>query len=169
MLYTALTVRAMRVAYAAHHGQVDKSGVPYVFHPYHLAESMPDEASVCVALLHDVVEDTRVTIGDLERDFPKEVTEAVRLLTHEPGVDYFDYVRTIRANPLAVRVKLADIEHNADQSRLDAVEDLDASDASDASEAVGQSGFPKAVDAAGHERLRRKYARARAILTGVED
>ena len=166
MLYTALTVRAMRVAYAAHHGQVDKSGVPYVFHPYHLAESMPDEASVCVALLHDVVEDTRVTIGDLERDFPREVTEAVRLLTHEPGMDYFDYVRAIRANPLAVLVKLADIEHNADQSRLDAVEDLDASEASDA---VGQSGFPKAIDAAGRERLRRKYARALAILTGVED
>lgn len=160
MLYTALTVRAMRVAYAAHHGQVDKSGVPYVFHPYHLAESMPDEASVCVALLHDVVEDTHVAIEDLERDFPREVTDAVRLLTHAPGVDYFDYVRAIRTNPLAVRVKLADIAHNADQSRLTAVE---------ASEGSGMSDSPKAVDAATRERLRRKYARAKAILTGVED
>ena len=58
MIYTALTNKALRLAYAAHHGQTDKCGQPYIFHPYHLAEQMPDEISACVALLHDVVEDT---------------------------------------------------------------------------------------------------------------
>ena len=102
MIYTTLTNKALRLAYAAHQGQTDKSGQPYVFHPYHLAEQMTDEISVCVALLHDVVEDTAVTFEDLEQEFPKEVTDAVRLLTHQKGTDYFDYVRAIRENPVAV-------------------------------------------------------------------
>lgn len=61
---------------------------------------MTDEVSVCAALLHDVVEDTDLTFADLEREFPKEVTDALRLLTHEKGTDYFDYVRAIKGNPL---------------------------------------------------------------------
>ena len=62
MLYTPLTIQAMKIAYTAHHGQVDKGGVPYIFHPIHLAELMKDEYTTCVALLHDVVEDTDVTL-----------------------------------------------------------------------------------------------------------
>ena len=93
MLYTPLTNKALRLAYAAHHGQTDKCGQPYIFHPYHLAEQMTDEVSTCAALLHDVAEDTSLTIEELEREFPREVTDAVRLLTHEEGTDYFDYVR----------------------------------------------------------------------------
>ena len=103
MIYTPLTNKALRLAYAAHHGQTDKSGQPYIFHPYHLAEQMDDEISVCAALLHDVVEDAGVTLAELEQAFPKEVTDAVRLLTREKGTDYFAYVRAIRQNPVAVR------------------------------------------------------------------
>ena len=77
MIYTELTNRAMRLAYDAHRGQVDKCGMPYIFHPFHLAEQMEDEISCCVALLHDVVEDTAVTLADLEEQFPPAVTEAV--------------------------------------------------------------------------------------------
>ena len=62
MIYTELTVKAMKLAYAAHQGQTDKCGVPYVFHPLHLAEQMNDEYSVCAALLHDTVEDTDITL-----------------------------------------------------------------------------------------------------------
>lgn len=91
----------MQVAYTAHQGQTDQSGVPYIFHPYHLAEQMTDEITVCVALLHDVVEDTQVTIEELEKDFPREVTDALRLLTRKEGTDYYDYVRAIRKNPVA--------------------------------------------------------------------
>lgn len=118
MIYTPLTLKAMKLAYAAHHGQLDKSGAPYIFHPIHLAESMDDELSCCVALLHDTVEDTYISLDDLLREFPKEVVEAVALMTHDDSVDYFDYVRAIAKNPLAKKVKLADLAHNSDQSRM---------------------------------------------------
>jgi len=117
MLYTPLTRKAMQIAYAAHHGQVDKGGLPYIFHPYHLAEQMTDEVSCCAALLHDVAEDTDITLEDLAKEFPKEVIDVLTLLTHRKDVPYYDYVRAIKANPIAVKVKLADIAHNSDQTR----------------------------------------------------
>lgn len=142
MVYTELTNKAMRIAYNAHHGQVDKSGIPYIFHPVHLAEAMEDEVSCCVALLHDTVEDTEITIADLEKEFPPEVTEALKLLTHAKGTPYFDYVRAVKANPIAVKVKLADIAHNSDQTRL------------------ADSGMPEETRAY----FRDKYAKAKKIL-----
>ena len=117
MIYTALTCKAMKYAYDAHHGQLDKNGVPYIFHPYHLAEQMTDEYTTCAALLHDVVEDTDVSLSDLEKEFPAQVTEAVKLLTHDDSVDYLDYVRALKPNPIAKAVKLADLRHNSDLSR----------------------------------------------------
>lgn len=121
MIYTEMTVRAMKLAYDAHHGQVDKGGLPYIHHPLHLAEQMDDEISTCAALLHDVVEDTDVTMADLEKQFPEAVTRAVRLLTREADVSYEDYIRAIRQDPVAVKVKLADLDHNSDHTRSAAV------------------------------------------------
>ena len=118
MIYTELTNKAMGIAYNAHHGQYDINGVPYIFHPYHVAEQMKDEITTCVALLHDVVEDTSITIEELEQEFPEEITKALKLLTHEKGTDYFEYIYKIRENPVARAVKLADIEHNSDISRI---------------------------------------------------
>ena len=122
MIYTPLTNKALIFAYNAHHGQLDYNGIPYIFHPLHLAEQMDDEISCCAALLHDVVEDTTVTMEALRKEFPPEVTDVVALLTHEAGAeyhneDYFDYVRRIGTHPIAKKVKLADIAHNSDQSR----------------------------------------------------
>lgn len=119
MIYTALTNRAMRIAYEAHAGQVDKCGTPYVFHPYHLAEQMPDEITTCVALLHDVVEDTPVTFEDLEREFPPEVTDALRLLTRDPAVPYRGYVDALAVDPVARTVKRADLTHNLNETRFE--------------------------------------------------
>lgn len=118
MIYTKLTNKAMKLAYDAHHGQTDVNGIPYIFHPYHLAEQMSDEITTCVALLHDVVEDTHVTMEELEAEFPSEVTDALRLLTHKDSTDYFDYIRAIKSNPVAKTVKLADLSHNQDESRI---------------------------------------------------
>jgi (p)ppGpp synthase/HD superfamily hydrolase len=118
MIYTELSIKVMNLAYTAHHGQFDKGGVPYIFHPIHLAETMDDEASTCVALLHDTVEDTGVTLEELAAIFPWEVVEAVDLMTHREGVDYFDYVRAIKTNPIAAKVKLADLAHNGDPNRI---------------------------------------------------
>ena len=123
MIYTKLTNEAMRIAYRAHHGQVDKSGIPYIFHPCHLAEQMPDEYTTCVALLHDVVEDTDVTLEELATTFPPAVVEAVALMTHRPGTEYLDYVRKIATNPIAKTVKLADLHHNSDETRMEAPDD----------------------------------------------
>ena len=122
MIYTPLTNKAMKIAYAAHHGQLDYNGIPYIFHPLHLAEAMDDEISCCAALLHDVVEDTPVTLEELAREFPPEVVEVVALLTHEDSAensdsDYFSFLLPIKAHPIAKKVKLADIAHNSDQSR----------------------------------------------------
>lgn len=118
MLYTDLTKKAMRISYDAHHGQSDKGGMPYVFHPYHLAEQMDDELSICAALLHDVVEDTDITIEQLEKEFPKEVVDAVRILTMPPSTDYFEYIEQIKHNDIAKKVKLADLAHNGDETRV---------------------------------------------------
>ena len=117
MIYTLLTNKAMRIAYAAHHGQLDYNGIPYIFHPIHLAEAMDDEFSCCAALLHDVVEDTAVTMEELAREFPEEVIAALKMLTHDDDTPYFDYVRAIKSNPIARKVKLADLNHNSDQTR----------------------------------------------------
>lgn len=117
MIYTPLTNQAMRIAYRAHAGQTDKCGIPYVFHPFHLAEQMTDEATTCAALLHDVVEDTAVTLDELARTFPPAVIGALRLLTHDPDVPYLDYIRSIRSDPIARAVKRADLLHNLDESR----------------------------------------------------
>ena len=120
MIYTKLTKKALRICFDAHKDQVDKTGMPYVFHPFHLAESMKDEYTTVLALLHDVVEDTDRTIDDLRAEgFPDEVLEALSLLTHDPAVDYMDYVREIGKNRLARAVKIADLRHNSDLSRMD--------------------------------------------------
>ncbi len=124
MLYTNLTKKAMKIAFEAHKEQVDKTGVPYIYHPIHLAEQMDDEASICVALMHDVVEDTDTTFEDLEKEgFTKEIIDALRLLTHDDSVPYLEYVKEIKQNPIATKVKLADLNHNSDLSRLDSVDD----------------------------------------------
>ena len=78
---------------------------------------MDDEISCTVALLHDVVEDTSITYADLEKKFPKQVVEIVRLLTHDENVDYFDYIRKIKTNPIATKVKLEDLHHNSNEAR----------------------------------------------------
>ena len=119
MIYTKNTKKAILLAYNAHMHQVDKMGLPYILHPIHLAEQMDSEEECIVALLHDVVEDTDVTFDDLEKDFSKEIIDALRLLTHDKSVDYLEYVKKIKTNDLARKVKIADIKHNSDVTRVE--------------------------------------------------
>ncbi len=115
---------ALKLCFEAHKNQTDKSGMPYVFHPFHLAEQMKDEETTIAALLHDVVEDTDYTIADLEKmGFPANVLEALELLTHNDDTPYMEYVAKIKDNPIAKAVKLADLDHNSDLSRLDVVDE----------------------------------------------
>ena len=127
MIYTDMTKKAMKLCFEAHKDQVDKSGMPYVFHPFHVAEQMQDEITTTVALLHDVVEDTDYTLADLsEMGFPEAVMDALALLTHDPSVPYMEYVAKIKHNPVARAVKLADLMHNSDTARLGCVSENDA-------------------------------------------
>ena len=124
MIYTEATRKAMRLCYEAHRDQTDKSGVPYVFHPIHLAEQMRDEDTTVTALLHDVIEDTVYTFDDLVKmGFSENVITALKLLTHDKSVPYMEYVAKIKENPVAKAVKLADLAHNSDLSRLNSVDD----------------------------------------------
>ena len=124
MIYTEMTVKAMRLAYRAHSGQVDKGGVPYIFHPIHVAEQMTNELDTAAALLHDVVEDTPVTLEDLRKEgFPEVLIEAVAVMTRDLSVPYTEYIAQVKQNPIARRVKLADLRHNMDTSRLPEVDE----------------------------------------------
>ena len=122
MIYTELTKKAMKLCFEAHKEQCDKSGIPYVFHPIHLAEQMDDEYTTVVALLHDVMEDSAFTLEDLRQmGYPEAVLEALVLMTHADDVPYMDYVAKIKGNAVAKKVKLADLRHNSDTTRLDEI------------------------------------------------
>lgn len=117
-----MTKKAVQIAYEAHKGQIGKDGIPYVFHPFHLAELMDSEEAVIVALLHDVVEDNDAWTFDRlkKQGFSTTVMDALKLLTHSRDTDYLNYIQQIKKslNPLAIKVKFADLSHNSDLSRL---------------------------------------------------
>lgn len=110
---------AIALAAQAHRGQKDKAGCPYIFHPFRLMLSMTSEAEQMAAVLHDVVEDTDVTLDDLQsQGYPAEVVESVALLTHADGVPYMEYVEAIKPHELARAVKIADLKDNMNLSRI---------------------------------------------------
>ena len=140
MLYTPVTKKALKFCFEKHAGQVDHAGIPYPNHPLHLAEQMETEDETCVALLHDVMEDCGVSEKEiLALGVSERAVRALRLLTHQKDVPYLEYVQAISADPIARKVKIADLRHNSTLARLDEV-------------------TPKDV-----ERLR-KYCQARVIL-----
>ena len=118
MIYTDNTKKAINLMYKYHNGQFDKSGLPYVFHPFTVAFNMKDEETCIVALLHDIVEDTACTFEELETLFSDEIVNAIKLMTHNPNEDYFSYIEKISTNRIASLVKISDLKHNGDKSRL---------------------------------------------------
>ena len=125
MINTKLTRKAMIIAYNAHQNQFDKANVPYIYHPIHIAEQMDTELECIVALLHDVVEDTDITFNDLEKDFPKEVIDLLKILTHDKKIDYIEYIKKVKTNPIATKIKIADLKHNSDITRLENITTTD--------------------------------------------
>ena len=119
-------VRAVELAARYHAGQLQRNGIPYLLHPLHVMEQVESIPAKIVAVLHDVVEDTPLTLEDLRAEgFNTEVVEAVRLVTKLDDVSYEDYIDALAHNPLARTVKLADLRHNIDLTRLDEVKDND--------------------------------------------
>lgn len=106
------------VAAMAHRGQLDKSGVPYIEHPRAVAAQLTTPEEKAVGLLHDTLEDTYLLEADLRPVFGDVITDAVVAMTHLASEDYFTYIERVAKNPIAINVKLADLTHNMDESRL---------------------------------------------------
>ena len=137
--------RAIEIALRAHAGQTDKAGAPYILHPLRLMLRMPTPPEMMIAVLHDVVEDSAITLGDLRQEgFSDEVIDAVSAVTRREGESYEAFVLRAAANPLGAKVKLADLEDNMDLLRLQDLGDRDL------------------------ERLKR-YHRAWTLLKGTEE
>lgn len=118
MLYTELTIKAMQFMCEKHKYQVDKSGLPYILHPFHVAEAFNNEISTCAALLHDTLEDTDTTYSELKRYFPNEICNIVEILTRRKGEKYTDYIERVKQNEIARAIKIEDLKHNMDEERL---------------------------------------------------
>ena len=117
---------ALSIARKAHEGQLDKAGVDYIEHPIYVASQVDTEEEKAVALLHDVIEDSLVSAeGLLQAGLPETVVTAVQVLTKKKEQDYQTYLETVKKNPLARVVKLADLKHNSDLSRLSSITEKD--------------------------------------------
>lgn len=124
MFYTDDIKKALILAFVAHKDQTDKSEIPYIYHPFYLATQMETEETIIVALLHDVVEDTHFTFEDIEKKgFSPNIIDALRLLNHAKSEDYLNYIHRVKSNEIARLVKLADLRHNSDESRLNIIDD----------------------------------------------
>ena len=111
--------KAYEIAKKAHLGQVDKAGEDYIKHPEKVASFVKTDEEKAVAYLHDVIEDTELTLEDLrEYGFFEEVLKAVDVITKKKGQDYQTYLNSVKENKLARVVKLADLRHNSDLTRL---------------------------------------------------
>jgi (p)ppGpp synthase/HD superfamily hydrolase len=112
--------RAIEIAVAAHHGQADRNGAPYILHPIRVMMRLSTDAERTVGILHDVVEDSPDWPLDRLREegFDQAILEAIDAMTKRDGEDYFAFVRRAMANPLARPVKRADLLDNLDASRL---------------------------------------------------
>ena len=118
--------RAVEIAAGAHQGQRDKAGAPYLLHPLRLMMRMESEAAMMAAVLHDVVEDSAWTLDLLRAEgFSEEVLEAVDCLTHREGESYEAFVKRVKNNAIARRVKLADLEDNMNLKRLNEITSKD--------------------------------------------
>lgn len=123
----SLLEKAISIAVEAHRGQRDKFGGPYILHPLRVMARLESEEEKIVGVLHDVVEDTAWTFEGLRAEgFPEPILDALDCVTKRDGEDYEDFVRRSAGNPLARRVKLADLEDNMDVRRLPAVAQKDA-------------------------------------------
>lgn len=109
---------ACEIAKYAHKGQKDKAGVPYIHHPEAVVAQLSQEKDQIVGWLHDVLEDTDFSPGILREIFGAEIMEALNAITHKKGELWGHYISRVEKNPIAVRVKMADLTHNMDLSRL---------------------------------------------------
>lgn len=110
---------ALQIAYNAHHEQLDKGGNAYFLHPVFVALQMDTEEEKITGILHDVIEDTDITLEDLKRQgFSENVIAAVDAMTRRDGETYMEFIKRLSVNEIARRVKIQDIRNNMDLSRI---------------------------------------------------
>ena len=109
---------ALQIAQKAHAGQVDKAGKDYILHPMTVASYMDTDIEKTIAYLHDVLEDTDVTVDALREIFPNEIVDTLITLTHRKDESYFEYIQRVSKSKLAKKVKVADLLHNLDITRI---------------------------------------------------
>ena len=109
---------ALQIAQKAHAGQVDKAGKDYILHPMTVASYMDTDIEKTIAYLHDVLEDTDVTVDALRKIFPNEIVDTLITLTHKKDESYFEYIQRVSKSKLAKKVKVADLLHNLDITRI---------------------------------------------------
>lgn len=118
--------QAIAIAAQAHIDQFDKAGRPYILHPIRLMNAMNTDDEKIVAILHDVVEDTSITLENLLNEgFNFSIVDAIEHLTKRKGEDYTDFINRLHANKLATTVKIADIKDNLNITRLNVLTDKD--------------------------------------------
>lgn len=123
-----MLAKMLVLATNAHAGQFDRGGNPYILHPLKVMHYLKtdDEELQCIALGHDVIEDTATTYQDLrDAGMSERVIEAIRALTKQPGQTYEEYKEGVFANEDAMRVKVCDLRHNTDIRRLKGVTEKD--------------------------------------------
>ena len=121
-----LIEKSLQIALRAYAGKTDKAGREYILHPLRVMAKMKTDLEMSAALLHDVIEDSDITAGQLLAEgIPAEVVEAVQSLSKKEGEEYMDFVARAKQNPLAAKVKVADIEDNIDILRLTALDEYD--------------------------------------------
>lgn len=126
MIYSKQINKAIKIAYEAHKNQTDFFGVPYIFHPWEVASQLDNEEAVIVGLLHDVIEDTNITYDDLRKEgFSEEIIEGIKGVTKIEGEDYMDFVKRAKQNKISRQVKIADLKHNMNLTRLEYVTEKD--------------------------------------------
>jgi (p)ppGpp synthase/HD superfamily hydrolase len=111
---------ALRIAIDAHEGQTDLDGKPVILHPLTVGLAGKNREEMIGGFLHDVVEDSDITFDDLlAKGVDKEIVDALRLLTHDKGTDYYEYVQRIidSGNPIALAIKRNDLTHNLARGR----------------------------------------------------
>lgn len=111
--------KAISLALEGHANQKDKGGMPYILHPLYVMNKMDTKDEMICAILHDIVEDTEITFEDLKHlGFSKENLHTLDCLTRKKDEDYFDYIERVKSDKTAVKIKLADLEHNMDFKRV---------------------------------------------------
>ena len=121
-----MLLKALALAIKWHNGAVDKGGNPYIFHPISVALQLNSVEDRTTALLHDIVEDTPITIADLKREgFNEEILQAVDAVTRRKDESRESYLKRVKENEIACRVKIADLVNNSDLSRIPAPQNKD--------------------------------------------